>query len=183
MREALVECFQALTALVRPEIRCQLVLKTEDLDVAAPPEPLLEIFEVVMAGAPGFSIGPDGSITMEASLGFEVNIDLIQLGAGSIGCIYESKPYFEGALASKADLLRLRAVTVACRAEDGDVLDLKWLLAAVMLEEQLLPRLAEEDLESVVEAGERALPPVWRLVLAAALGEENHRGVSRLLLL
>lgn len=149
----------------------------------APLEPLLDIFDAVVAGAPHFSLSPDGAVTMAVSLGFEVHIDLIQLGVGSIDCIYEAGPYFEGALASKADLLRLRAITVACRAGDGDILDLKWLVAEVLFSGHLLPALTEEDVESVVDAGERSLPPVWRLVLAAVLGEHNYDGASRLLLL
>ena len=120
---------------------------------------------------------------MAVSLGFEIGIDLIQLGASSIDCIYDTEPYHGGVIASKADLLRLRAVTVACRAGDGDILDFKWLLATVMLTGQLLPPLTEEDQESVVEAGEKVLSPIWRLVLTAVLGEHNFKGASRLLLL
>jgi hypothetical protein len=90
LRGALLECFRATTRLVRPELRRQLVLvggaasiahssvfKTEDVDVAAPPSALIQIWEAVSAGALNFSLESDGKIAFDAPQGFRVRIDLI----------------------------------------------------------------------------------------------------------
>lgn len=79
LREALIGCFRAATRLVRPERRRQLVLvggaasiahssvfSTEDVEVAAPPSVLIDIWEAVSAGALNFSLESDGKIAFDA---------------------------------------------------------------------------------------------------------------------
>lgn len=79
LREALFECSRAATRLVRPELRRQVVLVgcaasiahssvlvTEDVDVAAPPSALIDIWEGVSAGALNFSFESDGKIAFDA---------------------------------------------------------------------------------------------------------------------
>ncbi|KAL4903386.1 Metallo-dependent phosphatase-like protein [Aspergillus multicolor] len=142
LRQALTECFRAITRLVRPEQRRQIVLVggaasiahssefyTEDLDVAAPSSVLADIWERVTAGdAPNFSIEPDGKIAFDASQGFRVRIDLIEYGKDIVERIHVAEPFHEGSVASMSDLLRLRAMTVMERWKDGDAVDLRWLL-------------------------------------------------------
>jgi hypothetical protein len=84
-REALLDYFCSVTRLVRPELRRQLVLvggaasiahssipKTEDVDVAAPPSTLIEIWEGASTGALNFFIESDGKIAFDAPQGFRV---------------------------------------------------------------------------------------------------------------
>ena len=119
LRGALIECFRAATRVVRPELRRQIVLvggaasiahswvlKTEDVDVAAPPDAIIQIWEAVLAGALNFSLESDGKIAFDAPQGIRVRIDLIQIGNGCIERIHVAKPFFEGSVASLSDLLR-----------------------------------------------------------------------------
>lgn len=178
LREGLFETFRAATCLVRPERRRQLILvggaasiahssllRTEDVDVAAPPSVLIDIWEGVTAGAPNFSIEPDGKIAFDAPQGFRVRIDLIQIGDGCIETIHEAESFFEGSVASMSDLLRLRAVTVVDRGSDGEIEDFRWLLWEVAKAGQVLPKLGVEDRRYIRQAG--------GLVLAAVLGDNN----------
>lgn len=186
LRGALIECFRATTRLVRPELRRQVVLvggaasiahssvfKTEDVDVAAPPSVLIQIWEAVSAGALNFSHESDGKIAFDAPQGFRVRIDLIQIGDGCIERIHVAEPFYEGSVASKSDLLRLRAVTVVDRGSDGEVDDFRWLLSRVASEGQVLPVLDEDELEYVSKAGDSCLGRLDRLVLGAVLGANN----------
>ena len=186
LRGALIECFRATTRLVRPELRRQLVLvggaasiahssvfKTEDVDVAAPPSVLIHIWEAVSAGAPNSNLESDGKIAFDAPQGFRVRIDLIQIGDGCIQRIYVAEPFHEGSVASKSDLLRLRAVTVVDRGSDGEVDDFRWLLSGVASEGQVLQVIDKEELEYVSKAGGSCLGRLDRLVLGAVLGANN----------
>jgi hypothetical protein len=185
LRKALFECFRATARLVRPELRRQLVLvggaasvahssvfKTEDVDVAAPPSVLIQIWEAVSAGAPSFNMESDGKITFDAPQGFRVRIDLIEIGGGCIERILVTESFYEGSVASKSDLLRLRAVTVVDRGSDGEVDDFRWLLSGVAKESQVLPMLDNTELEYMSKAGAR-LGRLDRLVLGAVLGSDN----------
>lgn len=138
------------------------------MDVAAPPEPLIEILEAVSAGALNFIFESDGKIAFDAPQGFRVHLDLIQIGSGCIERIHETEPFIDGSVASKSDLLRLRAVTVVDRGSDGEVLDFKWLLSEVARAGKTLPELNQEELEVVVGAGE-CLPLLDRWVLSSIL--------------
>ncbi|RDK41402.1 hypothetical protein M752DRAFT_26380 [Aspergillus phoenicis ATCC 13157] len=186
LREALVECFRATTRLVRPELRRQLVLVggaasiahssvfyTEDVDVAAPPSVLTDIWERVTAGALNFSLEPDGKIAFDASQGFRVRIDLIEYGKDIIERIHVAEPFYEGSVASMSDLLVFRAVTVVDRGSDGEAADFRWLLSEVARVGQILPGLTSEELEYISEAGRSCLGGLDRLLLFAILSEQN----------
>ncbi|KAG6041209.1 hypothetical protein E4U41_005594 [Claviceps citrina] len=109
-------------------------------------------WRVFLAGAPSFSLEPDGKIAFDAPQGFRVRIDIIQIGGGCIDTIYATEPFYEASVASKSDLLRLRAVTVVERGSDGEVDDFRWLLSEVAREGQVLPELNEQDLKYVTGA-------------------------------
>ncbi|OJJ39007.1 hypothetical protein ASPWEDRAFT_351219 [Aspergillus wentii DTO 134E9] len=186
LRGALFECFQATTRLVRPELRRQLILvgglasiahfsvySTEDVDVAAPVDALTDIWQGVTAGAPNFSIEPDGKLAFDASQGFRVRIDLIEIGPGIVERIHVTEPFFEGSVASMSDLLRLRAMTVVDRGSDGEAADFRWLLSEVARVGQILPGLDAEELEYMSEAGRSYLGRLDRLVLFSVLNEED----------
>ncbi|PSR97197.1 hypothetical protein BD289DRAFT_362709 [Coniella lustricola] len=162
MREAFMECFRAITCL-----------KTEDLDIAAPPGPLIDILTAITAGAPSFNLEADGKISFNAPQGFKVKVDLIQVGDGCVKHLFETEPFLGGSVASKADLLRLRAITVVDRGGEGDVLDFLWLWSAMVREGQRLPWLDKEDLDWVVEAAVLCFPVVGKLALVAILDNNN----------
>ncbi len=143
------------------------------MDVAAPPAVLIDIWEGVSAGAPNFSFESDGKIAFDAPQGFRVRLDIIQIGSGCIERIHVAEPFFEGSVASKLDLLRLRAVTVVDRGSDGEMDDFRWLLSEVAKAGQILPGLNEEELEVVSKAGVSCLGVLDRLVLAAIMSSEN----------
>ena len=186
LRGALIECFRAATRLVRPDRRRQLILVggaasiahssvfwTEDVDVAAPPACIIDIWEGVQNGAPGFSIESDGKIAFDAPQGFRVRLDVIQIGGGCAERIHVAEPFFEGSVASMSDLLRLRAVTVVDRGSDGEMDDFRWLLSEVAKAGQVLPGLNQEELEVVTQAGVSCLGVLDRLVLFSLLSIEN----------
>ncbi|KAI5863937.1 hypothetical protein GGS23DRAFT_604872 [Durotheca rogersii] len=179
IREALIECFRAITRLVRPDRRRQ--LKTEDVDVAAPPGPIIDILEAIAAGAPSFSLETDGKISFDAPQGFKVRVDLLEIG-GELGCverIHATEPFYEGSVASRSDLLRLRAMTVVDRGGDGDVLDFLWLLEVVKAG-QHLPELDSQELECVIGAAEACLPGLGQLAAVAVLGERDSAAALQL---
>ena len=148
-------------------------VQTEDVNVAAPPSVLIDIWEAISAGALNFSLESDGKIAFDAPQGFRVRVDLIQIGNGCIERIHVAEPFFEGSVASKSDLLRLRAVTVVDRGSDGEVDDFRWLLSEVAREGQVLPELDQEEMEYISRAGESCLGRLDRLVLGAILGANN----------
>ena len=193
MRNALLECFRETTCLVRPERRRQLVLvggaasvahssrlATEDVDVAAPPDLLIELGEAVLAGAPNFNFESDGKIAFDAPEGFRVRVDLIELGGGCIERIHAVKPLLGGSVASMSDLLLFRAVIVVDRGSDSEVDDFRWLLSEVAKAGQVLPGLSQEELECLCRAGESRLGFLDRLLLAAVMGSDNATGAGRL---
>ncbi|KAI9370037.1 hypothetical protein BJX61DRAFT_549220 [Aspergillus egyptiacus] len=166
LRGALIECFQATTRLVRPELRRQLVLVggaasiahssvlyTEDVDVAAPPNVLADIWESVTAGAPNFSIEPDGKIAFDASQGFRVRIDLIEYGKEIVETIHVAEPFYEGS---------------GYRGSDGEAADFRWLLSVARVG-QVMPGLTQEELEYICQAGRSCLGKFVSLLLFAIL--------------
>ncbi|KAL3484790.1 hypothetical protein BJX62DRAFT_248124 [Aspergillus germanicus] len=174
LRGALIECFRATTRLVRPELRRQLVLvggaasiahssvlRTEDVNVAAPSNVLADIWESVTAGALNFSIEPDGKIAFDASQEFR---DIVER-------IHATEPFHEGSVASKSDLLRFRAMTVVDRGSDGEAADFRRLLSEVARVGQVLPGLSCLEMEYMREAGRSCLGRFDRLVLFAILSE------------
>lgn len=186
LQGALFECFRAATRLVRPDRRRQLILvggaasiahssgyRTEDVDVAAPLDVLIDVYKGVMAGALNFSLETDDKIAFDAPQGFRVRLDLIQLGYGCVERIHVTKPFYEGSVASKSDLLRLRAVTVVDRGSDGEKDDFRWLLSEVARVGKTLPGLDEEELKVMSTAGEACLGVVDRLLLGAVMDSKN----------
>ena len=182
LRGALFECFQAATRLVRPEQRHQLVLVggaasiahssefySEDVDVAAPPSVLIQIWEGVQNGAQNFTFESDGKIVFDAPQGFRVHLDIIEIGSGCIEQIHVTEPFFEGAVASRSDLLRLRAVTVVDRGSDREMDDFRWLLSEVVRTGQFLPRLNAEELDVMDQAVVFCLGMLGRFVLFAVI--------------
>ncbi|KAL2162584.1 hypothetical protein VTH06DRAFT_7498 [Thermothelomyces fergusii] len=180
LREALEECFHALTNVVRPELRRQLILKTEDVDVVAPADALIDVWEGASAGALGFTLEPDGKIVFDAPQGFRVRVNIIELGGGCIDRIHAAGPLFGGSVASVSDLLLLRAVTVVERGGDGDIADFKWLLSEVARMGQF-PTINDEELAWLVAAADLCLGRFGRLVIAAILGEKNEPAALALL--
>ena len=189
LREALIECFRAAARLVRPAPRRQLILvggaasiahssvfRTEDVDVAAPPNVLIDIWEGVSTGALNFSLESDGKIAFDAPQGFRIHMDLIEIQGGCIERIHAAEPFFEGSVASKSDLLRLRAVTVAERGSDGEVSDFQWLLWEVASAGTILPGLNEEEL-GYIKAGGSRLGRLDCLVLGAVLTDSDAAAV------
>lgn len=90
------------------------------MDVAASSITLIEIWKGVSNGALNFSFESDGKIAFDAPQGFRPRVDIIDLTAG--GCIeriHVRESYLGGSLASKSDLLLLRAVTVVDRGCEG----------------------------------------------------------------
>jgi hypothetical protein len=186
LREALIECFRATALLVRPPLRHQLVLVggaasiahgsgyyTEDVDVAAPSNVLLDIGMGVLAGAHRFSLEPDGKIAFDSCQDIRVRIDLIEIG-DSIERIHVTVPFHEGSVASMSDLLRLRAKTVVERGIDEGV-DFRWLLLKIAKAGKLLPGLNSEELEYMREAERTCLGGLGRLVLYSILQEEDAK--------
>lgn len=68
-----------------------------------------------------------------------VHLELIQFGGGYVDSIAAFEPFHGGFIASRADLLALRGVTVADRGKPGDLEDFKFLLRAMAEEGSLLP--------------------------------------------
>ncbi|KAK1961226.1 hypothetical protein LY78DRAFT_706648 [Colletotrichum sublineola] len=172
MRAALLECFQAATRLVRPDLRHQMILVGGAASIAHS--------SGARSGGP-FSLESDGKIAFDAPQGFRIRIDLIEIGGGCIDVIHATTPFLGGSLASKSDLLRLRAKTVVERGSDGEVDDFRWLLRGVARERQVLPLLDDGEVEDVVGAG-GCLDILDRLLLVAVLGAENGAAGFRLLL-
>lgn len=82
------------------------------------------------------------------------------------------EPFYDGFIASRADLLALRGVTVADRGEDGDLLDFQFLLRTTAERGSLLPHLEDGTVEALREAVRR-LSWVDALVLSGLFREKN----------
>ncbi|KAK3670300.1 hypothetical protein LTR78_009854 [Recurvomyces mirabilis] len=136
-----------------------------------------------MAGAQCFSIESDGKIVFDASQGFRVTMDILELAPSEcVERIHAWVPLGEGSLASMSDLVLLRAVTVADRGSDGDILDFNWLLSRVVEMGYPFPEVDDGELEWLCMAVEVCFGGVvGRLVLAAVLGSNNAAGVRHLL--
>lgn len=94
-------------------------------------------------------------------------------------CLYISVAA-HASVASKANLLRLRAQTVADRGEDGDVNDFRWLLDEVARDGRLLPALDVVEKQNMMDSAHR-LGVLDRLVLVAVLGGHNDKAGKHLL--
>jgi hypothetical protein len=140
------------------------------VDVAAPADALIDIWQGVSDGALNTSFESDGKIAFDAPQGFRVRVNIIEIGTGCIERIHATEPLSGGSVASMSDLLLLRAVTVVDRGGDGDIVDFKWLLAEVARRGQEFPAIDDEELDWLVRAGELVLGGLGRLVIAAVIG-------------
>jgi hypothetical protein len=89
-----------------------------------------------------------------------------------VDSIAACEPFHDGFIASRADLLALRGVTVADRGGDGDLVDFKFLLRTTAEKGSLLPRLDEDVVEALKKAVGMLL---WvdALVLSGIFREDN----------
>lgn len=155
-------------------------MKSEDVDVAAPPDVFINMREEISAGAPNFSLESDGKIAFDAPQGFRVQVNALEIGSGSIERIHATEPWYGGSVASMPDLLLLRAVTVVDRGGAGDVWDFRWLLGEVAKMGNF-PAINDEELEILLAAAARCMGPLGRLVVVAILGANNEAAALRLL--
>jgi len=151
------------------------------VDVAAPADALIDIWQGASAGALNTSIESDGKLAFDAPQGFRVRVNIIEIGSGCIERIHVAEPFLYGSVASMSDLLLLRAVTVVDRGGDGDIADFKWLLAEVAKRGQFFA-VDDEELDWLVRAGELVLGGLGRLVVAAIIGSTNEAAAMALLL-
>ena len=186
MEAALLECFLSATRLLPFRLRSSFVLiggaasvfqgsrnYTEDVDVAATSEAILCFHDAIASGTTQFKCrDPSQTIEFRGSQDFVVRLELLQLGGGFVDSIAAHEPFYDGFIASRADLLALRGVTVADRGEDGDLLDFKFLLRTAVEKGSLLPQLDESMLAALKEATGK-LSWVDALVLSGILREDN----------
>lgn len=151
------------------------------MDVVAPPDAICEIFHGV-DGALNLSLESDGRIAFDDPQGFRVHAEVLQTGGGFVERIHATEPLHGGFVASKSDLLLLRAVTVVERGlADGDVADFMWLLSEVV-ETGTFPQVDEEELGYLVSAMKACLgEAVGGLVVAGLIGPNNGAAAARLL--
>ena len=133
-------------------------------------------------GALNFSRESDGMIAFDAPQGLRVHVDLLEIGQGTIERIHETAPMYSGAVASKSDLLLLRAMTVVDRGSDGDVLDFQWLLTEVA-ESGHFPEINDEESECLLGAVKFCLGECARFVVAGIIGTSNVVAAARLMAL
>ena len=185
LREALMECFRETALLVRFEIRRQLVLiggagsvaqnsvlYTEDVDVAGPQAAIHDILMKLLEGTPKFSLEPDSRVSFDSSQGIRIRVDLLEIG-DVIEHVYVVEPLFGASVASKTDLLRLRAATVMERGSQGECEDFRWLVSEIARDGNLLPCLNEQERYYMRGAGLLTLGDLDRLVLLGILREED----------
>lgn len=101
--------------------------------------------------------------------GFEVKMELLELGGSFVESITTSVPFSDGLVASVVDLLLLRAVTVADRGNKRDVEDFKWLLEQMYETGSTLPELGRTKLLELVEGVEAAKLTFSERILVAGL--------------
>lgn len=185
-KAALLECFQAGTRLVPPELRRDFILVggaasiahssclwTDDVDVAGSPKALFQFQEAVRKGAREFKKGPCETIDFVSPQGTRVPVECLILNGDFVKAIAVVEPLHEGFVASPAELLLLRAETVVGRGTDGDVADFRWLLKKTVGRGIILRQLKAEKMEVLVEAARVALTPGETFVLSAILSEHN----------
>ncbi|UKZ93280.1 uncharacterized protein TrAFT101_008200 [Trichoderma asperellum] len=152
---------------------------TEDVDILGPADAFIEIWNAIELGVAGFSLEADGRIAFDSKQNFRVRVDLLE-ASEYVGQIYTTAPYFGASLASKMDLLRLRATTIVERQEDGDMVDFRWLLGEVAREGESLPKLNKREIGNFLVVGTQ-IGQLDRLILAAIMGMHNEDAALRLL--
>jgi hypothetical protein len=168
MEAALLECFLSATRLLPLRLRSSFVLIGGAASVFRG-----STYDAIASGATQFKRrDPLQTIEFHASQDFVVHLELLQLGGGFVDSIAVYEPFYDGFIASRADLLALRGVTVADRGKDGDFLDFKFLLRTTVKKGLLLPQLDESMLAALKEAAGK-LSWVDALVLSSLLREDN----------
>jgi hypothetical protein len=127
----------------------------------------------IIGGSTRFTLESDGKVAYDCIGGFRIRVDFLEIGAGIIDQIHDVQPLGDGSVASLADLMLLRAVTVIDRGGDGDIWDLQWLFSEIARSGGLLPPIGEEEIENLCRACEICLGKCGLLFLAAILGERN----------
>lgn len=153
---------------------------TEDRDIFAPAGVLIEIWKAIELGAAGFCFEDDGRIAFDSKQDFRIRVDLVEAGGEYVNQIYATVPYLGASLASKADLLRLRATTIVERQDDGDMTDFRWLLEEVARDGESLPTLNMNEIGNLLAVGAQ-IGELDRLILAAIMGAHNEDAALRLL--
>jgi hypothetical protein len=138
------------------------------VDVAASHEAQVCFMNAVHSGATRFKINPtDANETIEfnSRQDFIVTIEILQLGGPFVESINAVEPFLGGFVASLADLLCCRAVTVANRRDDGDLADF-YSLFELMVEKGLYIELGVKRLELLGRL-KRQLSRCERVLLSA----------------
>ncbi|KAJ4356696.1 uncharacterized protein N0V89_004732 [Didymosphaeria variabile] len=188
MEAALLECFLSATRLLPLELRSSFILIggaatvfhnrkrfTQDVDVAASPEAIVHLHSAISSGTTQFKVNADPSQTIEfdSRQDILVHLELLQIGGGFVDSIAAYEPFHDGFIASRADLLKLRGVTVADRGSDTDWADFMFLLEATALSGSILPRMDRCTVEALKEVTGK-LSKVDALVLIGLLQEEEE---------
>ncbi|KAL7917400.1 hypothetical protein ACQKWADRAFT_324685 [Trichoderma austrokoningii] len=139
----------------------------------------LGLSELSLAGFSDY-FEDDGRIAFDSKQDFRIRVDLVEAGGGYINQIYATVPYFGVSLASKTDLLRLRATTIVQRQDEGDMADFQWLLEEVARDGESFPQLNEKEIGDLLAVGTQ-IGELSRLILAAIPGAHNEDAALRLL--
>ena len=165
--EAVLECIRSAFALIPEELRQGFVLigsgatiahgvdrRTEDVDFAVTPEAGWAFQEAAHQQQSGFSITRGQEIIFAASQGFNVSVELLELGGPFVRRIDVVEPFDNGFVASVADLARQRATTCMNRGDEEDFEDLSKLLGLMISRNAKFGHLDEDDLRDLFEATE-----------------------------
>ena len=82
------------------------------------------------------------------------------------------EPFYDGFIASRADLLAMRGVTVADREEEQDLENFKYFLRTTVESGQILPQLDRQSVEALKTAS-GVLSRTEALVLCGILRDDN----------
>lgn len=165
--EAVLECVRSAFALIPENLRRGFVLvgavatiahglerRTEDADFAVTPEAGWAFQEAARQHRGGFSISGGHEIVYVASQGFNVGVELLELGGPFVRRIDALEPFYDGFVASVADLARLRATTCMGRGEDKDFEDLSRLLELMTSSGAQFGHLDEDEMRDLFIAAE-----------------------------
>ena len=165
--EAVLECVRSAFAVVPQELRQGFVLvgagasiahglerSTDDADFAVTPEAGWAFQEAAQQQQRGFSIVGSHTIVYAASQGFNVDVELLELGGSLVCRIDMVEPFDIGFIASVADLARQRATTCMTRGDDKDFVDFGKLLRLMISTNTQFGHLDEDELHDVFMATE-----------------------------
>jgi hypothetical protein len=183
MKAALLECFLSATRLLPLRLRSSFVLiggaasifrgspnYTEDVDVAPSFEAVFCFRDTIASGTTQFKCSdPLQPIELHCSQGSILYLELLQLGGGFVDSFAMHETSHDGFIASWADLLALRGVTVADQGNEGDLLDFEFLLRKTVKKRPLLPQLNESML-AALKVAEGKLSRVDALADSVYLG-------------